>query len=888
MESLTLHKNEFVREALRVWTRWVSRHAIITLMVAVGLCGVTFLYLLNNLAISTSTSGMLSPDLPFQQDNNRLSEAFPQFSNNILVVIDAQTPDIADDAAQALAARMRAEPELFGSVFDPKGSPFFRQNGLLFLDIDELDELHTELAQAQPFLATLWADPSLSSMFDMLSLALKHFSEEEGSEVFEFEKVFTDISNVVKAQREKRFHHLSWQKFMGFDEDEGPTSGWRTLLIKPALDFGSLQPASDAIDRIRSLVSELKLDHRGGVRVRLTGTAALAQQELKSVEKGMGFAGLISLTAVLVILVSGFRSAVPVFAIILTLIMGLLWTAGFAIAWVGTLNLISVAFAVLFVGLSVDFGVHFILRYAEAMRNGTAHEQSLCEAIDKLGGTLFVCATSSAIAFYSFLPTDYLGLAQLGLIAGTGMFIAFAANITLLPALLSLFPQQSWSHLSMIGGGKSRAISGLIIRHRRKTIIAGVVLGIVGLVTLPRIYFDFDPLNLKDPETESVSTLLDLTKAKGTSRYDIVILAENLEKAKTVANSVAALKEVKDTFTLFDFVPKDQQEKLDTIGDLELMLITSFAVDKTAEPISDDTRQAALKKLIESVEQFTRSNANPATISAAKSLLNEFKLLSGDASVPDGASLRDLEHRLLSELPGRLELLKESLRAGTFGLSDLPDDVRNRFVSADGQARIVVTASEDVRQRENLRRFVHAVREVAPNATDTPVVVLEAGTTVVQSFVQAMITSVSAIFLFLLFVFRNLRATILVFVPVALAALLTVAASVWFNLPFNFANVIVLPLLFGLSVDFGIHFIEREKAEMSVEAVLSTTTPLAVLMSALTTIGSFGSIALSGHPGTASMGVLLTIAICITLSCTVVFLPALMSSFPIKVPVTNP
>ena len=825
---------------------------------------------------------MLSPELPFQQDNKRLSKAFPHFSNNIVIVIDGQTPDIADDAAQILATRLRAEPELFGSVFDPKGSPFFRRNGLLFFDIEELDTLQTDLARAQPFVANLWVDPSLSAMFNMLALALEHYVQENGEEAFDFARIFTDLSEVVKAQREERFHHLSWKTFMGLKEEDGQTAGWRILLIKPALNFSSLQPASDAIDRIRELVSELQLDHRGGVRVRLTGTAALAQQELKSVEKGMGLASLVSLTTVLLILITGFRAIAPVFAIFITLIMGLLWTTGFAIAWIGTLNLISVAFAVLFVGLSVDFGIHFVLRYAEAMRNGIPHEQALCDAIDKLGLTLFVCATSSAIAFYSFLPTDYLGLAQLGLIAGTGMIIALGANITILPALLTLLPKQSWQHLSPIDGRKSRKISDWIVRHRGKTVLASAVLGIGGLLSLQHIHFDFDPMNLKNPETESVSVLLDLTEGKQTSQYDIVILAENLAKAQYIARRVEALEEVKETFTLFNFVPENQSEKISIIGDLELMLATSFAEDKRKEPTTDDSRLAALKNLLNWIERLASTDADPATISAAKALSGELQKLLGNPSMADGPALRELEQRLLSELPRRLDLLKESLRAHEFDLSDIPEDIRNRFVAADGQARIVVTASEDVRQRENLHKFVQAVRRVAPNATDTPVVVFEAGNTIVRSFIQAMVISVFVIFAFLLLIFRSFRAAILVFAPVVLAALLTVAASVLFDLPFNFANVIVLPLLFGLSVDFGIHFIDREKAESSVEAVLSTTTPLAVLMSALTTVGSFGSIALSDHPGTAGMGVLLTIAVFITLLCTAIFLPALMSMFPLK------
>ena len=214
----------------------------------------------------------------------------------------------------------------------------------------------------------------------------------------------------------------------------------RFIVIQPVLDFASLQPASKGMRAVRRLAAENDLDPAHGVRIRLTGSVALEDEELQSVEQGMGLAALLSLTLVMGLLLVGLRSGRLIVATAAALIMGLIWTAAFAFAALGALNLMSVAFAVLFIGLSVDFGIHFGLRYQEAVDARDGHAEALRRAASGVGGALTLCAVAAAIGFYSFLPTDYRGLAELGLIAGTGMFVALFANMTVLPAFLTLMP----------------------------------------------------------------------------------------------------------------------------------------------------------------------------------------------------------------------------------------------------------------------------------------------------------------------------------------------------------------------------------------------------------------------------------------------------------------
>ncbi len=876
------------RRALARWTDGVRRFAWLVVVGSVLVSAVSVVYLAGNIRINTDTGDMLSPDLPFRRYAAELDKAFPQFSDNILVVIDGQTPDLADDAARALAGRLRQRPELFGSVYDPAGNEFLRRNGFLYLSLDDLYELSDQLAEAQPFLGTLWRDHNLGGLFRMLGLAINELTRDTGVTPIEMVSMLDAITEVAQAQAAGQFRQLSWQALMSgaVTEEDADVANRRVLVIQPALDFSSLAPAADAMAALRGLATDMNLTPKNGVRVRLTGSAALAHEELESVEKGMGLAAGLSLFLVIVLLTIGLRSKRLVAATLVTLLMGLIWTATFAILTLGALNLISVAFAVLFIGLSVDFGIHYGLRYKEGMDRGDDHADALSEAATQVGGALTLCAVSAAIAFYSFLPTDYIGLAELGLIAGTGMFIALFANITVLPALLTVMPHQKRVKKAKASGFMPRLLpvrpmfQSFIQLNSRAVCLSALAVGLAGAFLLPKATFDFDPLNLKDPTTESVAAIFDLMADNRSSPYSVTILTDNLEEAETLAGRLNTLPEVDGTATLADFVPEDQDEKLHVITTMGLFLGPSFVLAGNGDRYTPEDREKALGKFLHDLRKLVALRPEGDEAQAAKRLSRALAGLFGEEGVgdgpPDPARLKELEDRLLQALPGRLETLKSALEATPVSLESLPADITESQIAADGKARLEVYPKEDLRDRQALRRFVEAVRNVAANASGSSVVILEAGNAVIEAFWRAAVISVSLISFLLIVILKRWLDALLVFAPMVLAALLTVAATVLFDLPFNFANVIVLPLLFGLGVASGIHLVLREREVNSVTGVLETSTPRAVVFSALTTIGSFGSIALSSHPGTSSMGLLLMIAITLTLGCTLVVLPALM------------
>jgi len=838
----------------------VQKAPWVALAVAIGLTALSGFYAAGNLKIDTDTAGMISEDLPFRQRFKAFRHAFPTLSDNVAIVIDADVPDRADRAADRLAARLRADPDRFPLVFSPETHPFFLRSGLLYLGLDDLTGLADDLADSQPFLSTLAADPSLRGLAGVLKDALD--GAENDDQARRIASVLNRISEAAAATAEGKSAPLSWRNLINTSLDEGTNR--RVIVTKPKVDFGSLSPAAEAMARIRTLARDAGLTEEAGVTVRLTGGVVISTEELESVKNGATNAGLVSLVLVAILLAWGIRSLRLVLGILAALICGLVWTAGFTTLAIGHLNLVSVAFAVLFIGLGVDFGIHFALRFREERLGAGDQREVMRRTGHGLAMPLGLSATAAAISFFSFIPTDYRGLSELGLIAGAGMFIAFAATFTVIPAFLSLLPPSApRTALATRSFGWSD--------HRIAT--GALALGAICAAVVPFARFDLDPIKLRDPSTESVRTFRDLAATPGLSPYTIEVLANSLSDAYEVAGKLRLLPQVDKVVTAANLVPVEQEEKLAIVADLNVFYATLGASDSV--PVTEAERGAAFEVLRQTLQR------------AADRPLKE---LSDAARKLDARmeKLSDPEQRIAFEkdvfefFAPQVERLKLALSARPVALKDLPPEVLGRYLAPSGRARVQVYPSENLEDPDALARFVAAVREISPGATDSPVEILEAGRAVVNSVVTAALISIVAVSAMVFAMMRSVRDTLLVLIPLILAALYTVAATVALGMPFNFANVIVLPLLMGLGVASGIHLVSRAREEHSGTVAFATSTPRAVTFSALTTIASFGSLAVSSHRGTASMGELLMLSIGLTLVCTLIVLPSLMQLWPAR------
>ncbi|MDQ6960428.1 MAG: efflux RND transporter permease subunit, partial [Mariprofundaceae bacterium] len=500
------------------------------------------------------------------------------------------------------------------------------------------------------------------------------------------------------------------------------------------------------------------------------------------------------------------------------------------------------------------------------------------------GGSLALCALTTAAGFYCFVPTDYTGVSELGIISGTGMFISLAVTLTLLPALLCL-----WTNTAPMPASPGYATQWFTSlcqhfgQYKRSIRIGALALGLGSLFLLPQIHFDYNPINLRDQHSESVITYKDLVARHTISPSSIMVMTRNVDKTREMEQSIGKLQSVDKTISIFDFIPKAQSDKLDLIDDMALILGPDTSGVHNAPP-TPPKQIVAMRKLDRSLTEYLHAALPVGNADAFQALHETLDAFIGKMEAQDSSAqaitIAKLETSLLTTLPTTLSFLRTALQTQAIQADGIPESLRNRWVSPDGTYRIEVTPKEDIGDIHALRRFVAQVRTIAPNATGAPVFMLEAGNAVIHAFKQASVMALALILLLLLVLLRSIKDTCLVLLPLLLAGLLTGATAVLLGISLNFANVIALPLLLGIGVDNGIHMVQRfrqmQSSGKSSHQLLASSTSQAVVLSALTTICGFGNLAFSSHQGTASMGQLLTLGIGFTVICTLLVLPAFL------------
>ncbi|NYT47492.1 MAG: MMPL family transporter [Candidatus Methanofishera endochildressiae] len=411
----------------------VTRYAWLIISMALLLTGLSIYYAKDHLGVNNNSSEMLSPDLPFQKNYKRLETAFPQDTNAILFVVDTPTPEETAIAASNLLRRLENNRDYFESSYIPDDNAFFRQQAFLYLSTAELDKLASNLTDAQPFIGYLAQNYHLQGLFSILTEAL----ENEDSVISQsLPALLTSISTALEKAATGDHYHVSWQEILNPNSATNKTR--RIVIAKPRVNYQSMMPVGAAIAKARSVSSQL-MHEMPGSNIRITGDIALQHEELEDIGDGAILSGIGSLLLVLTILFRCFRSIKLLLATLITLLMGLTLTAGFAAIAIGHLNVISVSFAALYIGLGVDFAIHMNLHYRAQLVKQQSNKDAIKKALQSVGFSLFLCALTTSIGFFAFVPTDYKGVSELGMISGVSMFIGLAVSMLVLPALLTLF-----------------------------------------------------------------------------------------------------------------------------------------------------------------------------------------------------------------------------------------------------------------------------------------------------------------------------------------------------------------------------------------------------------------------------------------------------------------
>lgn len=845
---------------VRTCTRFAIPVVVLSLLLAIG----AGFYTARNFSINTDINTLISPDLDWRKRDNQFGQAFDR-ERLILAVVEAPTPELAGAAAKALAEKLSGDKKNFESVTPLGSGEFFEKNGLLFLPVEEVGRVTGQLESSAPLVEIMAGDPSIRGLTGALETGLAGVKRGQ-VKLDNTERPFNLIAQTIENILSKGTATFSWRELVS---NKPLTDSDKRAFIefKPIVDFKALEPGKNATDAIRQAAKDLNFAEQYGARVRLTGPVPMANEEYATVQDGAITNGIVTTVIVLIILWLALHSAKIIFAVFVNLFVGLSITTAVGLAMVGSLNLLSVAFAVLFIGLGVDFGIQFSVRYRSERFKNDNLTMALEEAARRAAVPLSLAAMATAAGFLCFLPTDYKGIAELGKIAGAGMLVAFLSSITTLPALLDLLNPPGESE--PVGYAFLAPVDEFLEKHRVIIITGTLLVAIAGLPLLYFMKFDFNPINLRNKKAESIATFLDLRKDPNTGANAINVMTNSEADAKKIEAKLEKVPEVLRVISLDSFVPEDQPAKLKLIAQAAKVLGPALNPDQVDAAPSDEENVEALKGTVESLRKTAGDGKGPGAVASRRLADALSKLADSNQATRDKA-----QNIFVVPLKIVFGQLKNTLQAGTVTLNTLPPELVDGWKAKDGLMRVEALPKGDPNDNDNLRKFADAVLAAEPNAIGGPVSILKSGDTVVRAFVHAGIWALLVISALLWLALRRVTDVLLTLVPLLVAGAVTLEICVLIGLPLNFANIVALPLLLGIGVAFKIYYVTAWRSGRT--NLLQTSLTRAIFFSALTTATAFGSLWLSSHPGTASMGKLLALSLFTTLAAVLLFQPALM------------
>ena len=838
------------------------RHAWSVIAAGLLLAVASGVYSVRHFAINSDINTLLSPDLDWRKRELALEEAFRRFEL-IVVVVQAPTPELTSEATSALAKALEKNKERFRGVTLAGGGEYFARNGLMFQSTEELKNNMAPLVKAEPLIRDLATDLSLRGLIAGVEDALLSLKS-QGTKLDTFARVFNMASDTLDDVIAGRLASFSWH-VLAKGAPAQPNEVRGIIEVRPVLDFSTIEAGHAASQAIRAAAAEIAPKFQATVR--LTGPVAMEDEELATIKEGALFNGIITVVIVLIILWLALRSAHLIIAVFVNLFIGLALTAALGLMMVGALNLISVYFAVLFVGIGVDFGIQYSVRYRAERHEFGDLRAAVLVAGKHVGAPLTLAAGATAAGFLSFLPTDYRGVSELGLIAGFGMLIAFATSVTILPALIRLLNPPG--EPEELGFSSLAPVDELLERWRIPIIAGTAIVVIVGLPLLFWLRFDFNPINLRSPQAESIATYLELSRDPDANTDAIQVMVPSVSEATALAARLSKLPEVSRVVTLASIIPERQAEKLPIIRNAAKALAAAFDQKNLQDPPTDDENVESLNEGAERLIEAAGNQKGPGAIASKRLAALLTKVAQADLALRDKVT-----DAFIPALKTTLDGLHSSLQPQLVTQEILPPELVRGWMVPDGRARVEVSPSGNPGDNEAMRQFARAVLAVAPNAIQGPISIVEAGHTITRAFIEAGLWALLSISILLWIVLRRIGDVLLTIVPLVVAGVVTLEVCVLIGMPLNFANIIALPLLLGIGVAFKIYYIMAWREGQ--KNLLQTALTRAIFFSALTTATAFGSLWFSSHPGTASMGKLLALSLMSTLAAAVLFQPLLM------------
>lgn len=884
--------------ALRLAVRWATRRPIAVLAVALVSAAGAVVYTAAELGLEADRNALIRRG----RDWNERFEAYRQNftgTRDLIVVIGGGSTEDRRAYAEALAERLRADDEIESFLYriDPAD---FEGRRLLASSPEDLEELGDALAERADDLRSLTRAPGLEAVLRWVDRRVSEAlvrtmvsglfgtDEDPPSEAAETEEEPLNLGFLITLLEGMR-DRLSGADPPPFESPWSALGGeagagyvtadagrLQLVIVTPKRGEGHRGDAR-TIDVLNAWFDELA-PRFPSVEAGVTGHRAINAAEMKASVRDTQTAGLIALAGVAVVFVLGFgRVAHPSWAV-LALLFGIAWSAGATTLLVGHLTVLSVAFTSILIGLGIDFGIHVVARYEEAAGRGLPRREAVEAAVLGSGPGNVGGAVTTSLAFFGVGFSEFLGIAELGIIAGTGVLLCLVAALLVLPALLVLFASAPRAPRA------PRTTPTSLDRSPRAWLAGGTGLAAVGFVLSPAVEFDSNLLRLQAEGVEAVDLELRLIHSEGRGSEFAVSVVPDLETAVERAAAFEALPEVESVDSIARIVPPDpepRRRQARRIGEI----LDDIGLDRNPpQPVEPERIARRIEKLRFKLRPEKESEWDPARRPAEDELARVRPLLEAvgarlEALDPETARdrLAPYQARVVDDLYDRLETLERESDPLPLTVDDVPDSVRRRLVGQDGRLLLRIRPSENIWEDEARARFVAALRQVDPEVTGIPVQSHEASRLMLRGYVQGGVYSLIVVLIVLFIDLRRPRHVAMALLPLAVGWGLTFLVMVPLDLDFNLANLIILPLMIGIGIDIGIHCVHRSLEDGSAgSGLVRGSTGRAVFLSGLTTAVGFGSLAVAEHRGIHSLGVLLAVGVLANvLAALVVLAPAL-------------
>jgi len=883
---------------LQMWIRLLNRLAWPIIIIAFILAMVSVYYTVSHMSFQTTRSGLIGGDQHLINLKEQLEEEFGE-RDGLVVVITNHDQQQAISFAETVAQELRQYPELFPELFYRMNPERFKPWALLYMKPDDLGRLKEKLLEYRPVMTELAADPSLGRFFqavnqeitqDMLGQLFTDFLQENQEKLPDLSLLNATLREFYQSLEGGDTYQSPFQalfpKGLGNWEEEGYffTAGDKYLLMLVTTGARDYTQSTKAITLLRQIVEQVKVNFPD-VQVGVTGPEALEDDEMSNALRDITLATWLSLTGQLLLLIIFFRSLKRPLIEGFILIIGLSWTFGLATLVVGHLNILSMVFAPLMLGITIDYGIHWFC-HLEEEENGTRR----CTLRALLGthryGTpgIIYAALATTVSFIPLIFTGFQGLAELGLILFMGIPVMLVVTLLVQPALVFLVEKCRAEATAPTVEPHPHPFMSLKWQRPGVILILGLAMFAVGGVSLFHVPFDLNPLNLQNPDTESVVWEHKLLEDSQYSSVYGVMTVCSPEEIQAKTQALKKLATVSHVESILSFLPNEPESKHRLLQELKPVVDPIHFADNQPDSSSPAELAAVLGRIHFKLLRAQESSWNPesqATLAqleeANRLLARLLPLLRQDPDSQLVERLKEFERHFFADLRDKWKLLKSNLDARPPQITDLPAQITERFISTQGNYLIRVFPAQDVWDREPLERFVQDLRTVDPDVVGDPVLLYVFTSAFRNACLWAAGMALLAVTCVLVVFFRNLKLALLAMMPLLVGTGWTLNLMWLLDMSFNQANVLFLPLILGEGMEYGIVILTRWKIDQAARNItLPASTAKGVTLSALTTAVGFGSLMVSGHQGVFSLGLLATVGSTNVLLAALSVLPAFL------------